>query len=192
MNYEIHTKDRIFGEFFRVDRVEVTHDCFNGPPMKVRRYHLERPEVVAVLLENRDRGTCVMVEQFRYSSTKTGDGWTTEVIGGLIDPGESPQDCGVRESMEETGYQVKELQHWTSFYASVGVSDELIHLYYGEVGDADKMELGGGLAHEHEDLRVLEVPFTDLLDQIKQGKLTDSKSIVALQWLAIKKLEGLK
>lgn len=190
MQYEITKKERIFKEFFRVDRVEVTHDCFHGPPMAVRRYHLERPEVVAVLLENVDTGACVMVEQFRYSSTKTGSGWTLEIVGGLIDPGETPEQCGLRECAEETGYHPEALEYWTAFYPTVGVSDELIHLYYGQVNSAMRQSNGGGLAHEHEDMEVREIPFEDLMAQIEQGELTDSKSIVALQWLAIKKLQG--
>lgn len=190
MQYRITKKERIFGEFFRVDRVEVTHDCFNGPPMAVRRYHLERPEVVAVLLENRERGTCILVEQFRYSSTKTGDGWTLEIVGGLIDPGETPEECARRESLEETGYQPQTLEYWTAFYPTVGVSDELIHLFYGQVDERHRIEDGGGLAHEHEDLKVREVPLEELLARIESGELTDSKTIVALQWLAIKRLQG--
>ncbi|OGH03641.1 MAG: hypothetical protein A2600_13560 [Candidatus Lambdaproteobacteria bacterium RIFOXYD1_FULL_56_27] len=192
MDYKILENRRIFQEFFRVDRVTLVHDCFNGKPLEVVRYHLERPEVVAVILENTDRGTIVMVEQFRFSSVKTSktNGWTLEIIGGLIDHDETPEACGKRESLEESGYRVKDLEYLTAFYPSFGVSDELVHLYYGQVTDQDKVEAGGGLAHEHEDLRVLEIPTEELLAKTFTGELTDAKSMIALLWLGLKKQQA--
>jgi len=193
MDYKITDKQRIFGEFFRVDRVKLTQDCYHSEPIEVVRYHLERPEVVAVILENTDRDTIVMVQQFRYSSTNHSqtNGWTLEIVGGLIDPGESPQECAVRESLEETGYRVNKLEPWTAFHPTLGVSNEFIHLYYAQVTDQDKIESGGGLAHENEDLQVLERPLKDLLAEVHSGELTDSKTIIALLWLALKKqMEG--
>ena len=57
MKFKVLDSKRIFSEFFRVDRVRVLHECFNGrAPMEVVRYHLERPEVVAVILENAGHG----------------------------------------------------------------------------------------------------------------------------------------
>jgi len=192
MDFKITQKDRIFSEFFRVDRVKLVQDCYHSEPIEVTRYHLERPEVVAVLLENTDQNTLVMVQQFRYSSTNhnTTNGWTLEIVGGLIDPGETPEDAAIRESLEETGYQVNQLIPWSGFHPSLGVSNEFIHLYYAQVTDQDKIETGGGLAHENEDLQVLELPLSDLMEQIESGTLTDSKSIVALLRLALKKQTG--
>ncbi|MDX2469229.1 MAG: NUDIX hydrolase [SAR324 cluster bacterium] len=190
MKYVIKEKTRIFKEFFRVDRVDLETETYkDGSMMPIRRYHLERPEVVALVLENVEAGTIVMVKQFRYSSLKKSDsnGWTTEIVGGLIDPGEEPLECAIRETLEETGYQVASPEYLTSTFASVGVSDELIYLYYGQVKNTDKVSGGGGLAHENEDILVLEIPFGEALEQVVSGKITDSKTILALQWLALKK-----
>ncbi len=190
MKYIIKEKTRIFKEFFRVDRVDLDTETYkDGSMMPIRRYHLQRPEVVALVLENVEAGTIVMVKQFRYSSLKksTSNGWTTEIVGGLIDPGEEPLDCAIRETLEETGYAVTNPEYLTSTFASVGISDELIYLYSGQVKNADKVAEGGGLAHENEDILVVEIPFADVLEQIVSGEINDSKTILAVQWLALKK-----
>ena len=190
MKYVIKEKTRIFQEFFRADRVELETETFkDGTMMPIRRYHLQRPEVVALVLENTEANTIVMVKQFRYSSLKKNseNGWTIEIVGGLIDPGEKAEACAIRETLEETGYRVEKVNFLTSTFASVGISDELIHMYHGEVKNADKVAEGGGLAHENEDIQVLEMPYEEVLEQIVSGQINDSKTILAVQWLALRK-----
>ena len=189
MDYRIIEKIRIFSEFFKVDRVKLLHDCFHQGPLEVVRYHLERPQVVAVMVENTEQNSIIMVKQFRYSSTKHSStrGWTLEIVGGLIDPGESPEQCALRETLEETGYRLPSIEKWTAFHPSLGVSDEYVHLYYGQVTSKDRIETGGGLAHENEDLEVLEMSLVELMAQVESGQLTDSKSVIALLWLSLRK-----
>ncbi len=192
MKYIVKEKKRIFSEFFRVDRLDIETDTFAGGTLPIRRYHLERPEVVALTLENTERDTLVLVKQFRYSSIKKplDDGWTLEIVGGLIDPGESPQDCAIRESIEETGYRPGKVEYRTSFFASVGISNELIHLYAAQVTGKDKIGKGGGIAHEHEDIEVIELPYQKALEQIVRGSIKDAKTILGIQWLALQKAGG--
>ncbi|PCI28583.1 MAG: ADP-ribose diphosphatase [SAR324 cluster bacterium] len=191
MKYEIIKNDRIFSEFFKVDRVELKHENFRDQDLsQVRRYHLNRPEAVAVILENETTGNIVLVEQFRYSSLKKSirNGWTQEIIAGLLDEGEEPIDCARRETMEETGYQVHNLEFITTYFASVGISDELVHLFYGTVTNEDKIEDGGGLEDESEDLAIRELSFSQIMEDIRVGNIRDAKTIIGLQWLALKKL----
>ncbi len=190
MEYEIIKKDRLFSEFFKVDRVEVKHDNFkNEDQSLVRRYHLQRPEAAAIILENITTGDIVMVEQFRYSSLKKSstNGWSLEIIAGLVDEGETALQCAIRETFEETGYQVKSLEFVFTYFASIGISDELVHLYYGQVESVDKIAEGGGLAHENEDLAIREVSLEELIEGIRTGKINDGKSIIGIQWLLLKK-----
>lgn len=190
MEYEIIKKDRLFSEFFKIDRVEIKHDNFRDDRQSlVRRYHLQRPEAVAVILENSTTGNLILVEQFRYSSIKlsSGNGWALEIIAGLIDAGETPLRCAIRETHEETGYRVRELEFITTYFASIGISDELVHLYYGKVTSSDKTAEGGGLAHEHEDLAVREISRQKLTEGIRTGEINDAKTIIGIQWLLLNK-----
>jgi len=188
MKFTIKEKNRIFQEFFRVDRLDLEIDTFAGGRLPMRRYHLERPEVVALVLYNPEKDSIILVKQFRYSSIKkdTDDGWTLEIVGGLIDPGEAPEESALRESEEETGFRPKRVEFLTSSFASVGISNELIHLYVGLVTEEDRVASGGGIAHENEDILVIEMPFQEALQQIKNGIITDAKSILGIQWLALK------
>ena len=195
MEFEIVKKERLFEEFFKVDKVRVRHDNFrNGERSLVRRYHLSRPDAVAVVLENISKGTIVLVEQFRYATIQkySKNGWILEIIAGLKDvSGESEEACAIRETLEETGYRVSQLEFITTYYASVGISDEKVTLFYGQVTDEDKVAAGGGLEHENEDLAVREIPFQELMDKVKNGTIVDSKTIIGLQWLSLKKLNSL-
>ena len=49
------------------------------------------------------------------------------------------------------------------------------------------MEKGGGLEVENEDIRIHEVPIPELIDRLRKGEIKDSKTIMAIQWLASKK-----
>ena len=188
MKYEVIKKERIFSEFFQVDRVELKHDNFRkGEQSRVQRYHLQRPEAAAIILENVTTEEIVMVEQFRYALTRKGrgQGWGLELIAGLVDEGETPLECALRETLEETGYKVKCLELITTYFASLGISDELVHLYYGQVETIDKIADGGGLAAENEDLAVREISCDLLTDKMRSGEINDAKTIIGIQWLML-------
>ncbi|MDH5559448.1 MAG: NUDIX hydrolase [Deltaproteobacteria bacterium] len=190
MKYRILNKKKIFGEFFHINKIELLIERFHEKDqIEIKRYHLERPEVVAVILENHQTGDIVMVEQFRYSSIKKtqNNGWMLEIIGGIVDKGETPEECAKRECLEETGYEIENPVLLTSYFASAGFSNELLHLYYAKISPKNKIAPGGGVREENEDILVREIPFNKLLESVRTGELTDSKTIIALQWLALEK-----
>jgi len=60
-------------------------------------------------------------------------------------------------------------------------------LFYGEVGDADRVSAGGGLASEHEDIQLVELTLPDLWRALENGDIVDAKTLVAAQWLQQRK-----
>lgn len=191
MDYEIIDKKRVFDKFIKIDEVKLKREKFRDNKFEeITRYHIARPKAVGVLLENVASQQIVLVEQFRYASLAktTGNGWTMEILAGLIDAGESPLEAARREVFEESGYQIDQLMPIFTYFTSIGISDEQIYLFYGQVTDSDKSGLGGGLEHQNEDLRIVEMDYSTLTSKIMNGEINDGKTIIATQWLTLKRL----
>ncbi len=111
----IKKQSRLFDDFFKIDEIIVSHEQIDGSmSADQRRLVFERGDAVAVLLLNRDRKSVVLVEQFKLPTIPgrqrddptTVDGWILETAAGMIDEKETPEAAIVRETREETGYQI--------------------------------------------------------------------------------------
>ncbi len=141
-------------------------------------------EVAAVLLYDPQADTVLLTEQFRTCGLRYGEAtWLVEVVAGLIDGSDDPEETARREAKEEAGCDVAELVHISTTYSSPGGYGERIYLY---AASADLSEAGGffGLAHEHEDIRAMVVPFDDALTACDDGRIIDGKTLIALNWLS--------
>lgn len=189
MKFKILKQENLFDHFFKVFKTDLSVDRFDGGQLEMTRFELQRPQAAALILENTDTDSLVLVEQFRYSSLSFNQnhGWTIEVIAGLIDAGETPEESVIREAFEETGYRVRQVEKIQLFAPSIGVSTEQVHLFYGVVRNQDKTGEGGGLIDENEDIRVVEWKIKDLFQAMKKGEIYDSKTLICAQWLYIQK-----
>lgn len=180
---EIKRKKRVFDDFFKLDEVWVRYEKFDGSMGEpVRRLSFERGDAVAVLIYNIDRQCVILTNQFRYPAYNSGSGWMTEVVAGILERGEQPEDTARREIEEEIGYRVDRLIPVFTFYTSPGGSSERIFLFYAEVTDALRVSEGGGVAGEHEDIQIVEYPVDALWQALDNGAFSDAKTIIALMW----------
>ena len=110
--------------------------------------------------------------------------WLTEIIAGIIEPGESAEDVVRREAIEESGCPILQLEPVCNFYASPGGTSERISLYCGRV---DASRAGGihGCSNEGEDIRVFTASFTETLAMIHDGRINSASPIMAIQWLSM-------
>jgi nudix-type nucleoside diphosphatase (YffH/AdpP family) len=186
----IARQQRLFDDFFKIDELLVTHRQIDGTTSSVqRRLVFERGDSVAVLLFNRDRRAVVLVEQFkaptliarRRDNPATTDGWLVETLAGMIDTGEAPEAAAIRETLEETGYRIREPELIGRFFVSPGGSSERVFLYFAEVGDADRVGKGGGI--DDEDIKVLEIGLEELFEQLARGLIEDAKLAIGAYWL---------
>ncbi|WP_338084360.1 hypothetical protein [Curtobacterium oceanosedimentum] len=60
-----------------------------------------------------------------------------------------------------------------------------MHCYVAEYSPADRVEVGGGLVGEGEEIEVLELPAIEALAMIDDGRIVDGKTILLLQWAAL-------
>lgn len=180
----IRSRTTLLDDFLKVEAAEVCYERFDGsmsPP--VRRLDVVRQDAVAALLVNRAQESVVLVRQFRYATLARGEGWLTEVVAGLIDQAETPEQAIRREILEETGYAVEALERISTFYPTPGITSERVILFGAETRGAEPVEKGGGIAAEHEDIARVELPFADAFAQLDRGEIADGKTIIALMWL---------
>ncbi|WP_334074464.1 GDP-mannose pyrophosphatase NudK [Paenibacillus sp. A14] len=143
----------------------------------------DRGNGAAILLFNRAKGTVILTRQFRMPTYINGNdtGMLIEVCAGLLDH-ESPENAIIRETEEETGYRVSNVQKVFEAYMSPGSVTEILHFYIAEYSDDMRTGAGGGLAHEQENIEVLEIPFSEALNMMASGDIRDAKTIMLLQY----------
>ena len=182
-----------FQGFFRIDKYRLRHALFEGGVSEeMSRELFERGHAVAMLPYDPDLDQVVLIEQFRIGALRDPDGpWMTEIVAGMIGDGETAEDVALRESIEESGCKVSDLQRICRYYPSPGACSETIELFCGRV---DASNAGGvhGLDHEHEDIRVITVGFDEAMSWIESGRLNSAAVIMALQWLAMNKARLLR
>ena len=180
----IESRKLLLDGFFKVETAQVSYQRFDGTMSEaVQRLDLVRNDAVAAVLVNKARGSVILVRQFRYATLSKGEGWLTEAVAGLIDKDEAPDDAVRREILEETGYEVDRLERIICFYPTPGITSERIVLYYAETRGAAPVAAGGGLAAEHEDIQVVELPLAEAFAQLDRGEITDGKTLIGLMWL---------
>jgi len=182
-----------FQGFFRIDKYRLRHALFEGGVSEeMSRELFERGHAVAMLPYDPLLDRVVLIEQFRIGALHDPDGpWMTEIVAGMIGDGETAEDVALRESIEESGCEVRDLQRICRYYPSPGACSETIELFCGRV---DASNAGGihGLDHEHEDIRVITVGFDEAMSWIESGRLNSAAVIMALQWLAMNKARLLR
>ena len=187
---EVVEREECFRGFYKLDRLHLRHRLFAGGMGKlINRELFVRHDAVCVLPYDPRRDEVVLIEQFRVGALdKSRNPWLLELVAGLIDKNEQPEEVARREAMEEAGLTLGALWPLSVYYPSPGGSDERVHLF---VGRCDSVGAGGihGLEEEGEDIRVHVLPFEDALARVRDGRIDNAASIMALQWLALNRDE---
>ena len=164
---------------------QLQHQLYQGGQSEVlTRQLMERGHAAAVLLFDPKADALVLIEQFRIGAKDDQDPWLIELVAGVIEEGESGAEVAKRESVEEAGLVITQIEPIYEYYVSPGGCSEKVSLYYAEV---DSILAGGvhGLASEGEDIKVHVVPFQQALAWLDNGKMNSATPIMALQWLQL-------
>jgi nudix-type nucleoside diphosphatase (YffH/AdpP family) len=149
----------------------------------------DRGNGATILLYNKINKTVILTRQFRLPTFLNGNetGMMIEACAGLLDK-DNAEDCIKRETEEETGYQVKDVRKIFEVYMSPGSVTEIVHFFVGEYTKDMKVNNGGGVADEQENIEVLELSFDEAYDMIASGEIKDAKTIMLLQYAKINML----
>lgn len=158
----------------------------DGAWEKQMREVYDRGNGATIMLYNKTQKTVILTRQFRLPTYVNGNdtGMMIEACAGLLDK-DSPEDCIRKETEEETGYQISNVQKVYEVYMSPGSVTEILYFFIAEYTPDMKVGEGGGLAHEQENIEVLELGFQKALDLMKSGEIKDAKTIMLLQHLLI-------
>lgn len=161
----------------------------DGSTERQSREAYDRGNGAVILLYNPEKQTIILTRQFRLPTYINGNetGMMIEACAGLLDK-DNPEDCIRRETEEETGYRIGEITKVFEAYMSPGSVTEILYFFVAPYTDAMRIGAGGGCADEHENIEVMEIPFTDAVAMIASGEIKDAKTIMLIQYLALKGL----
>lgn len=162
----------------------------DGSWKRISRESYDRGHGCAILLYNLENGTVILTKQFRmpaYQANKD-EGMSIEACAGEIDSNDSPEATIIREVEEEVGYKITEAKKIMEAYMSPGALTEKMHLFVAPYSEAMKVNEGGGVAGENEEIEVMEMTFSKALEMIVSGEIRDAKTIMLLQYAQINEL----
>ncbi|MBG3090274.1 ADP-ribose diphosphatase [Proteus terrae] len=176
----------LYKGFFRMTEYRFKHRLFEGGwSEEVKREVFERGNAGVLLAYDPKRDEVVLIEQIRIPAYETSETpWLLEVVAGMVEEGESPEDVVRREAQEEAGVVVGRCEPIVSYLSSPGGTSERMHVYVGEV-DATTAKGIHGLACENEDIRVHVVSREQAYRWVEEGVIDNAASVIALQWLQL-------
>ena len=169
------TETKVDGEtVFEGSFLQVLRDRVSLPDGKITdREYILHPGAV-VILPLLDDGTVLMERQFRYPLNQV----FIEFPAGKIDAGEDYLDCAKRELLEETGYTATDWQFVSTIHNAIAYSDEHLELFVARGLVAGERQLDEG-----EFLETFTATVPQLLDWVRDGTITDVKTVIGIFWL---------
>lgn len=185
-DYEITKRETLYQGVFRMVRYHLRHRTFKGEWTPFfNREIFERKSAAAILPYDPILDAVVLIEQFRAGAIANPQSpWLLEVVAGVFNENEAPEELVRREAIEEANCQILDIYPVCEYFVSPGGSNEYLHLFCGRV---DASDTGGvfGLEDENEDIRGFVVSADEAFMMVQEGKIKTSPAIIALQWLQL-------
>ena len=183
----LHRSRRRHDGFFALDEVALSHPAFAGGRLDVVREVFVGTDAALVLPYDPASDLVALIEQFRPGPWLRGDPrpWMLEPVAGLVDPGETPEDCARREAVEEAGLEIRRLVAVPGGYPSPGATTEHFHLFVGLCEIDPALEGPGGLDAEGEDIRTHVMTLDEAIGLTETGEANVVPLTLLLLWSAL-------
>jgi len=178
MTVKLDAVEALYRGWAKLDRYSLRYRRRDGREDRLIREVHDHGDGAAVLPYDATRGTVLLVRQFRLPAYLAGgDGFLIEACAGLLE-GDDPETCARREAEEEMGVRISRLRPQGTVFMSPGAVTEQLTLFLADYDHAARTGKGGGHAHEGEDIEVLELPFTEMLQMTNDGRIRDAKTVL--------------
>ena len=175
-----------YARFFAVEEYDLAFRRFDGSHSAVvNRAVFISCDAVTILPYDPVRDRVLVIEQFRAGPFARGDRnpWSLEAVAGRIDPGETAEQAGRREALEEAGLKLGALLPVANYYPSPGGKSEYLYCYVRLADLPDTAARIGGVEDEAEDIRAHVIPFERLMDLVASGEAENAPLILSAMWL---------
>jgi len=136
-----------------------------------QREYIRHPGAVAVVPLFDDR-SILLERQFRYPQGRV----FIEIPAGKLEPDEPHLETAKRELLEETGYSAGEWTRLGVIHTAIAYTNEAIDLFLArKLRKAGSAQLDAG-----EFVETLIVSFDEAITMVKDGRITDSKTVASL------------
>ena len=136
--------------------------------------HFKNRAIGVLALE--DDGTTYLVGQYRYALQS----YSWEIPEGGGPHIEDPLEAAKRELLEETGLQARQWRQILRMHLSNSVTDEESIVYL-----ATDLEQGLASPEETEQLELRRLPFSEVVQMVQRGEITDSITVAAVLYVAL-------
>jgi GDP-mannose pyrophosphatase NudK len=188
-NVKVIKTDVLSNNWYILRKVTYTYEKKDGSVHTQSREAYDRGNGATILLYDPHKKTVILTRQFRLPTFLNGneDGMLIEACAGLLDK-DDPENCIRRETEEETGYRITDVRKVFEAYMSPGSVTEILYFFIAEYSDHMKVNEGGGVDHEEENIEVMELDMDRALVMVASGEIKDAKTIMLLQYLRLNRL----
>ncbi|MDI2113415.1 NUDIX domain-containing protein [Commensalibacter nepenthis] len=178
----------------QLEMTEMIQQYDDGSTKSLKREVLKARDSVVVLLYRQDTKKLVLTSQWRAPIVFRGDNQPViEACAGNIDQKDfenhqqdvlaAAKAAAIREVEEETGWHIAELDYLYALYSCSGISTEKLYYFIASVDE--KIQQGGGVREEGEDIAVLEVTLQEAIKKIEKGEIVDLKTVVLIHYIQL-------
>ena len=183
LKYKIINQKDLYSGFFKLKKIEFIHQKHDGTwTNQVDREIFSGAHVSTLLPYDSKRNEIVLIQQFRAGViSRYDEDYLFEIVAGIIDGNESPEETAKRECFEETGCIVNKIIPIQGYFPAPGSSESYYHLFLGEI-DAFDGERIKGLENENENILVKSYKVEEVRKMLRRGEIKNGLTLIALQW----------
>ena len=181
--FKIINKKNLYKGFFQMNELSFIHQKYDGTwSNEIKREVFSGAQVATLLPYDPIKKAIVLIQQFRAGIIfRHDESYLYEIVAGIIDENEKPEQTALRECFEETGCKVKKIIPVQSYFPAPGSSESFYHLYLGEIESFNGSRIKG-LENENEDILVSSFKVDKVKKMLDNNAILNGLTLIALQW----------